>query len=268
MRDEFRANGDAYQVSIEEVECFRRDGFVHLPGLLSADEITEVEEIYERFMKREIEVPGKDFCDMSGDYHRPVDEFAIVNVMLPRKYAASLRDSVYERRAASVAEQLCGADMVLDYDQFIAKRPQREDAVFAWHQDLAYWPDTPDTRTASFWLAIDDSTVANGCMHFVPGSHHEQVLRPHRSALGDRGESHTLVAEIAPDDELRPVEIARGDVTVHNERVIHGSRGNATTRWRRAYVVAYRSRSTVEAERRMGFTHSHNDPREVLDGER
>lgn len=31
-------------------------------------------------------------------------------------------------------------------------------------KDLAYWPVTPDTRTASFWLAIDDSNEQNGCI--------------------------------------------------------------------------------------------------------
>ena len=52
---------------------------------------------------------------------------------------------------------------------------------------------------------------------------------------------------------------------MHHERVLHGSRGNSTAGWRRAYVIAFRARETVEAERRMGFTHSHNDDAHVLD---
>lgn len=261
-----RRNGDSYRVSPEELARFRSDGYVHLRGVLSADELAEIEEVYARFLRREIPVPAKDFCDMSGDYQRPVDEFAVVNVMLPRKYYPPLRGNVFERRAASIAEQLCGKDMAIDYDQLLAKRPWRTDAVFAWHQDQAYWPATPDTRTASFWLAIDDSTIANGCLRFVPGSHLEPALRPHRPLHGDREKSHTLIAEVDPErDEIRPVPIARGDVTVHHERVIHGSGGNTTPGWRRAYVLAFRARETVDAERRMGFTHSHNDERRVLE---
>ena len=46
---------------------------------------------------------------------------------------------------------------------------------------------------------------------------------------------------------------------------MHGSGGNVSKdSWRRAYVIAYRSRETVEAERKMGFTHSHNDSLDVL----
>lgn len=82
---------------------------------------------------------------------------------------------------------------------------------------------------------------------------------------GDREESHTLVVELDEAvDEVRPVPIRRGDVTVHHERVVHGSGGNTSTSWRRAYVMAFRARETVELERAQGFTHSHNDDPDVL----
>lgn len=43
-------------------------------------------------------------------------------------------------------------------------------------------------------------------------------------------------------------------------RVVHGSGGNSSkTRNRRTYVLAYRPQAVVDAERRIGFTHSHND---------
>jgi hypothetical protein len=261
-----RRTADGYRVSPEEIAAFHRDGYVHLRGVIAPDELAELERVYQRFLRREIHVPGKDLCDMSGDYERPVEQFAVVNVMLPSKYHPPLAGNVYERRAASIAEQLQGPDLVLDYDQLLAKQPRRPDAVFAWHQDLAYWPVTPDTRTASFWLAIDDSTLANGCLRFVPGSHKEPKLRPHRPLHGDREKSHTLVADVDPGrDEIRPVPIARGDVTVHHERTVHGSGGNTTDAPRRAWVIAFRARETVALERAMGFTHSHNDERRVLE---
>jgi ectoine hydroxylase-related dioxygenase (phytanoyl-CoA dioxygenase family) len=75
------------------------------------------------------------------------------------------------------------------------------------------------------------------------------------------------VTDLRPDDVLVPVEIRRGDITVHNEGVLHGSGGNTSAgSYRRAYIVALRSESTVAEERRRGFTHSHNDEPGVLDG--
>lgn len=264
-RDEGRIEGERYRVEPGELERFRRDGYVHLRGVLTEAELAAIEAVYERFLAREIEVPGKDFCDMSGDYGKAPEDFAILNVMLPRRYHPAWQGNVFERRAASIAEQLQGAGMQLDYDQLLAKRPRREDAEFLWHQDLAYWIATDDPRTATVWLAIDDSTPENGCMRFVPGSQHELQLRPHRPLAADRGDSHTLFTDIDPQrDRVVPVPIRRGDVTVHDERVLHGSGGNTTDGWRRAYVVAFRSAETVAEERRRGFTHSHEDPPGVL----
>jgi len=260
-----RIDGGSYDVTDDEREHFRTQGYVHLRGLLTDDEVAELEVVYDRFLDRDISVPGKDYCDMAGDYGRDPDDYSIINVMLPRRYHPEWQDNIFEQRAASVAEQLCGGGMVIDYDQLLAKQPNRDDAVFAWHQDMAYWPDTPDTRTATLWLAIDDSTERNGCMRFVPETASEPALRPHTPLYGDRGESHALGAELQVDDEVIPVPISRGDVTVHNERVMHGSGGNHTAGFRRAYVIAFRPAETVQIERDLGFTHSHNDADDILD---
>jgi phytanoyl-CoA hydroxylase len=260
-----RIQGDTYLVSDEEKQHFVDFGYVHLKGLLTTAEVDELEVTYDRFLRREIDVPGKDYCDMAGDYGREPEDFSIINVMLPRRYHDAWQGNVYERRAASVAEQLHGDGMIIDYDQLLAKQPYKDDAVFAWHQDMAYWPDTPDTRTATLWLAIDDSTEENGCMRFVPPTIHEETLRPHAAQFGDRGESHALGTTLLDTDEPVTVPISRGDVTVHNETVMHGSGGNTTAGFRRAYILAFRPDETVAVERELGFTHSHNDEDEVLD---
>ena len=243
---------------------FVDNGYVHLRGLLTPDEVDGLEAVYDRFLHREIEVLGKDYCDMAGDYGRKPGDFSIINVMLPRRYYPAWQNNIFERRAATVASQLQGDGMVIDYDQLLAKQPQKTDAVFAWQQDMAYWPDTPDTRTATVWLALDDSTVNNGAMRFVPPTIHELELRPHQPQFGDRGESHALGTDLLETDNPITVPISRGDVTVHNERVMHGSGGNSTDGFRRAYILAFRPDTTVKIERELGFTHSHNDEADVL----
>lgn len=140
---------------------------------------------------------GKDLCDMSGAKGRQPDEYTVYNVMLPRKYHPDIQNNLFEKRAKvcctihtvvhqrvqppqAIAQQLHGGSMDVDYDQLLAKRPDSEDAVFAWHQDMAYWPPlTEDMATATCWLAVTRSTKENGCMRFVPASHKEAQLRPH-----------------------------------------------------------------------------------------
>jgi len=216
-------------------------------------------------MTQEIFVPGKDFCDMAGGFDRTPDQFSIVNAMLPRRYYPAWQGNVYELRCSSIAQQLAGDRMQIDYDQLLAKRPHKEDAIFPWHQDSAYWPPfKSEPTTTTMWLAIDNSTCENGCMRFLPGSHKEPSLRSHIPANGKtREEAHALVCNV-DDTENGPdlshyVPIRRGDITVHNERVVHGSGPNLSDGWRRAYVIAFRKSECIEEERSMGFSHSHND---------
>jgi phytanoyl-CoA hydroxylase len=254
-----------YLLSAEQIDAYHREGYLTLPEVLTESELLGIEATFERFIRGEVTGMGRDFCDMSGPYGRAFEDFNLVNAVLPRVYEPTLRDNVFELRASSIARQLIGDDATLDYDQFLAKRPQRPKAIFAWHQDLGYWPSgTPDTQTVTCSLALDDATPANGCLEVVPGSHLESKLRPHRpmawsTAPELRDEAHTLTVELGSSDRIVSLPVRRGDITVHNERIVHGSGGNRTDGWRRTYVVAHRSRQTVAYERSIGFTHSHND---------
>ena len=60
-------------------------------------------------------------------------------------------------------------------------QPANADVTTPWHQDEAYWLDMPDKRAVSFWVALQDVNVDNGCMWFVPGSH-KLPLREHWKA--------------------------------------------------------------------------------------
>jgi phytanoyl-CoA hydroxylase len=252
--------GSVVRLSSQQVRDFHERGYIHVPGVLTEDELLEIERAYDRFMAAEVPGMGRDLCDMSGPYDREFEDYALINAMLPRVYAPALQGNIYEQLASSIAKQLIGEDISLDYDQFLAKKPQRPTAQFAWHQDQGYWPaGSPDTRTATCSLAIDDSLRDNGCLRFLPGSTRSKSLRPHRSTGKNRDESHTLELEVGPEETVDYVEVKRGGITVHDEWVVHGSAGNPSNRWRRTYVVAFRSKATVEFERALGFTHSHND---------
>jgi phytanoyl-CoA hydroxylase len=258
-------SGDEYRLTPEQVATYAHVGYLTLDDVITDAELASIEPTFQRFIRGEVAGMGRDFCDMSGPYGRAFEDFNLVNAVLPRVYDAALRGNVFERRATSIARQLIGDDATLDYDQFLAKRPARPGAVFAWHQDLGYWPsDTPDTRTVTCSLALDDATPENGCLQVVPGSHLEPRLRPHRPVAWSskpelRDEAHTLSVQLAPTDEVVWLPVRRGSITVHNERIVHGSAGNDSSGWRRTYVIAHRSRRTVDYERGIGFTHSHND---------
>lgn len=266
-----RISHDEFVLTQDQIDTFFHDGLVTIENVLTEMEVMPLEQAFDRFMTNKngsiIDVPDKDFCDMSKPFGTPREEWSIVNAMLPTKYDPSLQNNVYERITQHIVNQLFPFEnMTKDYDQLLNKLPGKTDAVFAWHQDMGYWPGSAaltvdTTATATFSLAIDDSDAENGCLRYVVGSGTQRTLRPHVPLSGSsRDEGHALTMDIGPDEEIRLAPAKRGSLTIHDEYVVHGSGGNQSPiRQRRTYVLAYRAGVIVEAERRIGFTHSHND---------
>ena len=56
---------ESYILTPEQIDTFHKEGCVTLPNVLTEEEVIEIEKVFDQFLKREIHVPGKDFCDMS-----------------------------------------------------------------------------------------------------------------------------------------------------------------------------------------------------------
>jgi len=59
-----RISDDEYILTDEQIEQFRRDGCVTIDNVLTELEVSEIENVFDMFLSGEIDVPGKDFCDM------------------------------------------------------------------------------------------------------------------------------------------------------------------------------------------------------------
>lgn len=266
-----RRTGDTYELQTGDAQQFADQGCLVLPNVISEAEIVELEKWFDHFvLGNERHQMARDFCDMSQPYGTPFEAFQLINAMLPSTYRPELAHNVLHRVAQDITDQLySGGRAAVDYEQFLAKKPSEPGAEFAMHQDLGYWPKTPNTWTATFSLAITSSDLKNGCLQVIPGSNTEPDLRSHmpkpfktnvdHTPGNGRDESHLLVIAANSDDEILHLPVERGSVTVHDERIVHGSSGNQSTQWRKTYVMAFRDIETIRAERAAGFTHSHND---------
>ena len=198
--------GDTYVLCKSQIKRFRRDGLAIIENMLTEEEVSGIEEVYDLYMREgSPEKQGRDFCDMSQPFDTPRDQYKVINAMLPRKYYPELQGNVYERVGASIAAQLFPThfNMTIDYDQLLDKTPHATGAVFAWHQDMAYWPPpsmTPQTDTVTFSLALDSTNERNGCIRYVPGSGRTKQLRPHAPLGSSRSESHAVVVDVAADE--------------------------------------------------------------------
>ena len=69
-------------------------------------------------------------------------------------------------------EQIMGDTPELFQDMALVK-PPRHGSEKPWHQDCAYFNLPEGTTVVGVWIALDEATPENGCLHVIPGSHNE-----------------------------------------------------------------------------------------------
>lgn len=265
-----KRQGYNFSLTKKEISQFNNQGYLVLKNVLTEKEMLNIDPVFDHFISgKEQKRMKKDFCDMSQPYGTPFEKFQLVNAMLPGKYMPSFKENIFFKVAQNISKQLYPSGIPdMDYEQFLAKKPTKKEAEFSMHQDLGYWPKTKNTWTATFSLALSDADIVNGCLHVIPGSNNEKNLREHKpksysesekNSNEKRDDSHTLVIESNPNDKLVYLPVKRGDITIHDERIVHGSGGNNSDKWRKTYIIAFRDSETIKKERSIGFTHSHND---------
>jgi phytanoyl-CoA hydroxylase len=70
----------------------------------------------------------------------------------------------------ALLKRLMGAAPELFQDMALIK-PPRIGREKPWHQDVAYFDVPANTHVIGVWIALDDVTPENGCMHILPGGH-------------------------------------------------------------------------------------------------
>ena len=139
-----------------------------------------------------------------------------------------------------IVEEIIGPNIALFGAHYIAKKPFSGQPV-GWHQDGSYWPLEP-MEVVSVWLAGTQSTKENACMKVIPGTQNKRLLKPSEMIKLDTKE-YVLDLAIHPDDidekSSLDIELAPGDVSIHNPFIIHGSNANISNEWRIGLTLRY-----------------------------
>ena len=89
----------------------------------------------------------------------------------------------------------------------------------------------------SCWIGLDDSTIENGCVHYVPRSHQWELL-PITGLANDMNSIQTVLSEKQQNEfQPVPIELKKGEASFHHPLMVHGSFANMTERPRRAIVI-------------------------------
>lgn len=134
-----------------------------------------------------------------------------------------------------LAKSLGIADPVIIQSMYLFK-PPRIGAEVVCHQDSTYIYTEPES-CIGFWFALEDATIENGCVYFIPGGH-RGPLRQRNHRLDD-GTSRTDVLSDEPFDEDRKVaaEVSAGSLVIFDGRAPHMSGENRSPKSRHAYSL-------------------------------
>jgi phytanoyl-CoA hydroxylase len=153
-------------------------------------------------------------------------------------------DLVHDENVLEVVRQLQGSDLSVLRSAAMLK-PPRVGSEKKYHQDAAYYPIHPMDHV-TVWMALDRSTIENGCMQVVPGAHTDGLLG--HEAIEYDTDITIAESDYGPEDAVAlPME--PGDVLFQHCLLPHYTAENRTDDWRRAYIASYmrnRSRFTDE----------------------
>ena len=205
-------------LSEQQIEKYRRDGFVYPIDVMSADDARQ----YLQRLEASEAQSGTRFA--KGANFKPHLVF---------KWASEL---IFHTSVLDAVEDLIGPDITLFTSTILPKSPG-DGQIVDWHQDGTYFALDPDDVQVQVWLALADAPVESGCMEMAVGSH-KQGQQMHREVISDRN-LLSLGQTVDADTDRFPKEfmpLRAGQLSMHHTHVFHRSAPNLAS-WRRVGFV-------------------------------
>ncbi len=230
-----RGEWDKYALSRDQIDFYKEEGYLAGVRILDAKQIEALRAELAEFFQ-----PKHEGSELWYEYHS--NESGDPNNVLFHALGAwrlrpAMHDILWAPAWVKAASQLLDGVVRFWHDQLFCK-PAKHGGVVAWHQDYSYWTRTKPMAHITCWIGLDDSTIDNGCLHYVPRSHTWDLL----PITGLAGNMEAIKEVLTPDQWERfskpvAIELKAGECSFHHPLLIHGSFANRTERPRRAVVI-------------------------------
>lgn len=231
-----------YSISDQQIEQYQREGFLLIEDFLAPEELEEWRAATESAVAERLEDARRASASggMAGGFTNqtnPDEYYAQVFTQCVRLADTDegMRRLMLDERLGEVAGRLAQVDGIrIWHDQALIKPPYGNPT--AWHLDNPYWSFS-SRDSISIWVALDDATLHNGCMWYLPGTH--KSARYDNVGIGvnmrDLFKHYPEWLKI----EAVPAPAKAGSAVLHNGLTAHSAGANMTPRPRRAMTCAY-----------------------------
>lgn len=229
-----------WAITQQQIEAYRKQGFLVIENFLDPAELAEWRDAVDEAVRERngVKIPGTaiktgedDGINADTAYFGKVFD-QLVNLWQTN---ARVRRLLLSEKLGEAACRLSGASGIrLWHDQALIKRPWANPTTL--HLDAPFWSfSSRDSLT--IWVALDDATLENGCLYFLPGTHRHTDYRslgitPNMDAVFETYPELAATAPVA-------APMRAGSASFHNGLCIHGAGANMTPRPRRAMTCGY-----------------------------
>ena len=135
------------------------------------------------------------------------------------------------------AESLIGPDILCWSTSFFIKEAN-DPRYVSWHQDPTYWHlDNDDLVSA--WIALSPSTVENGCLRVLPGTHRGRMAHFETDDPKNYLTRGQTLADAVDESKAVPVELQPGEAALFHALTVHGSPPNPSDQRRIGFAIRY-----------------------------
>jgi phytanoyl-CoA hydroxylase len=223
----------------DQVAYFQEHGYLAVDDVFSAGEVERLRADVAALEQRASGLSASTDRIKLTLFGGSADERAIQQIADPHEIDGTWMDLAADRRILDLVERVLGPNVQLYYSMLMMK-PARSGAPAPWHQDLAFFVHDR-ARLVACQVYLDDSTIENGCIHVVPGSHRRGLLNHFD---GDRFTEIVQGDTSALDAAAAAVPVGAGGIVLWHCLTLHSSAPNRSDRPRRAVVFEYKDPDT------------------------
>jgi ectoine hydroxylase-related dioxygenase (phytanoyl-CoA dioxygenase family) len=238
-----REEWDQYRLSDEQVAHFHEYGY--LSGIKLLEDV-QIEVL--RSQLTEVMDPKHPAHHLFYEFHSNESQNSdsiLFHSLGQWRITNAFHDILWNPAFLMAAHQLLENKPVRFWHDQLFYKPAKHGGVVAWHQDYSYWTRTIAMQHLTCWTGLDDATIENGCLHYVPKSHKWGLLDAPSLAGDMNGLMKYLTEEQKKEFKPVAIEMKKGYGTFHHPLMVHGSYENNSEMSRRAFVINVFADGTV-----------------------